>query len=86
MNVGVRQLRDNLRACLAAVKGGEEVLVTEHGRPVARIVPIAGPANIERLIEAGVISPPTESAAGPGRAKRVGARGPVSELVKDQRR
>lgn len=36
--VGVAQLKAKLSEYLARVRGGEEVLITEHGRPVARIV------------------------------------------------
>lgn len=36
--VGVRQLRDHLSAYLERVKAGEMITVTEHGRPVARLV------------------------------------------------
>lgn len=86
MNVGVRQLRDSLRACLIAVKGGDEVVITEHGRPIARIVPTSGNTAIERLIDTGVISRPTEPPRSARGAKRVTAKCSVSELVKDQRR
>jgi len=36
--VGVRELRDHLSAYLERVKDGETITVTEHGRPVARLV------------------------------------------------
>jgi len=38
--VGVREVRQNLSALLDAIKGGQELLITEHGRPVARLVPV----------------------------------------------
>lgn len=38
----VSQLRASPGRYLARVKAGEEVLVTERGRPVARIVPLSG--------------------------------------------
>jgi len=41
--VGIREVRQNLSALLEVVKGGREIVVTEHGRPVARLVPI-GPS------------------------------------------
>lgn len=46
---GVAQLKAKLSEYLARVRGGEEVLITEHGRPVARLVP-AG-SDEERLAE-----------------------------------
>ena len=36
---GVREARQNLSALLDEVKRGREVLITERGRPVARLVP-----------------------------------------------
>ena len=38
----ISQLKATLRACLAWVKAGEEVVVTERGTPIAKIVPVAG--------------------------------------------
>ena len=46
---GVAQLKAKLSEYLARVRAGEEVLITEHGRPVAKIV-AAGSAD-ERLDE-----------------------------------
>jgi len=37
---GVREARQNLSALLDEVKKGREVLITEHGRPVAKLVPL----------------------------------------------
>ena len=38
-SVGVRELRQNLSRYLDRVKAGEALVVTEHGREVARLVP-----------------------------------------------
>jgi prevent-host-death family protein len=38
-SVGVRELRQNLSRYLDRVKAGEPLVVTEHGREVARLVP-----------------------------------------------
>ncbi|MEX2492210.1 MAG: type II toxin-antitoxin system prevent-host-death family antitoxin [Nitrospirales bacterium] len=38
----VSQLKATLSEQLARVKAGEEVVVTEHGRPIAKIVPLGG--------------------------------------------
>lgn len=37
--VGIRDLRDHLSAYLERVKSGETITVTEHGKPIARLVP-----------------------------------------------
>ena len=37
---GVREARQNLSALLEEVKQGREIVITERGRPVARLVPV----------------------------------------------
>jgi prevent-host-death family protein len=49
--VGVRELRQNLSKYLGRVKEGEALTVTEHGREVARLVPLAGNEFREMLAE-----------------------------------
>lgn len=39
-SAGVAELKAHLSRYLASVKEGEEVTVTERGRPVARLVPV----------------------------------------------
>ncbi len=39
MNVGVRDLRNHTGQVIDAVRGGERVILTVHGEPVADIVP-----------------------------------------------
>lgn len=50
--VGIRELRDSLSRHLASVRDGAEITVTDHGKPVARIVP-AGDNTYLRLLESG---------------------------------
>ncbi|MBW2079299.1 MAG: type II toxin-antitoxin system Phd/YefM family antitoxin [Deltaproteobacteria bacterium] len=38
ISAGIKEVKNNLSRLLARVKAGEEVLITERGRPVARIV------------------------------------------------
>ncbi|MGH7353424.1 MAG: type II toxin-antitoxin system Phd/YefM family antitoxin [Candidatus Rokuibacteriota bacterium] len=38
-SAGVREARQNLSALLDEVKKGREIVITEHGRPVAKLVP-----------------------------------------------
>ena len=59
MNVGVRELRDGLSRHLAEVRAGRTVTVTDHGRPVARIVPVDVPTALERLVAGGSGCPAT---------------------------
>ena len=55
-SVGVRELRQSASQVLDLVKAGSIVEITEHGVPVARLVPIAR-SLYEEYIEAGLIIP-----------------------------
>lgn len=84
MDVGVRELRDGLSRHLARVREGHEITVTDHGRAVARIVPIDEPTKLERLIAEGKVTPAR-------RQRRplpppIHPAGTVSDLVAEQRR
>lgn len=85
MDTGIRDLRDHLSRYLDLVRQGQEVTVTDHGRPVARLVPIDAPRVLDRLIAEGVVEP-----ARVAKRLRAGelprATGSVSELVAEQRR
>lgn len=50
--VGIRALKQNASAVVAAAAAGESVTITEHGRPVAQLVPIAR-TRVRALIESG---------------------------------
>ena len=64
-SIGIRELRDGLSRHLAAVRGGSTITVTDHGEPVARIVPIDAPTALERLIAEGVVQPPRRKRPAP---------------------
>ena len=40
MQVAVRELKDRLSELLRRAEAGEEIVVTSHGRPVARLGPV----------------------------------------------
>lgn len=58
-SIGIRELRDGLSRHIAAVREGETITVTDHGTPVAKIVPIGEPSAFDRLVAEGVIELPT---------------------------
>ena len=58
VKVGVRELRENLKAWLDRVKSGDELVVTERGRPVARITAVERRSRLEELIAEGRVTPP----------------------------
>ena len=84
MEVGIRELRDGLSRHIAAVRDGGTVTVTDHGRPVARIVPIDAGDPLERLILQGRVRPGSRSRTLP--FAPIEAHGTVSDLIADQRR
>jgi len=60
-STGIKELRLSLAETLERVKAGESVVVTDHGEPIARIVPIEPEEErIARLIRAGVLRAPLE--------------------------
>lgn len=84
MEVGVRELRNNLSRYLDRVRDGEEVVVTDRGRAIARVLPVGTERVLDRLIAEGVVTParrPKRRASKPIRTK-----GTVSDLVAEQRR
>ena len=88
-HVGVRELKTNLSRYVAEVRDGAEVVVTDHGHPVARLVPIQGQTAMERLtalISRGEVTP--RQTRGPRtvpRPIRLPGDATVSDLVPDQR-
>lgn len=87
-SVGVRDLKNRLSAHLDRVKAGEEITVTEHGRPIARLSPVG--AEVDRmtaLVNAGIVrAPATTSRRLPARRVRLNAGGSLDDDVADQRR
>jgi prevent-host-death family protein len=87
MDVPVTELRAHLSEWLERVRGGEEVVVTDRGVPVARLLGMSATATLQRLAADGVIgrdvSARRPTAAG---GERPRARRPVSEIISEQRR
>ncbi len=61
-HASIASLKARLSEYLKAVKAGEEIIVTDRGRPVARLTPVSGraqgEARMEELIRAGLARPP----------------------------
>lgn len=82
--IGIRELRDGLSRHIADVRTGTEIIVTDHGTPVARIVPVGKESGLEALIRQGLVTLPK----GPRHkayTEPVKAEGIVSDLIKEQR-
>lgn len=61
MRIGLRDANQNFSRVMKAVKKGEQVLVTERGKPLALIKPARGPEKkttvLHRLEAAGLLRP-----------------------------
>lgn len=57
--IGIRELRQYASRWLARVKAGETFVVTDRGRPVAKISPVAQPGGYQSLLAEGRIAPGT---------------------------
>jgi len=55
--VGIRDLRDHLSAYLERVKAGETITITEHGKPIARVLGSRFSPRVLELIANGTITP-----------------------------
>lgn len=75
--VGIRELRDGLSRHLASVREGTEITVTDHGKPIARIVPAVDDAYA-RLLAAGRLVPAEQAASALPPRRKVG---PISDLI-----
>ena len=84
--VGIRELKNGLSKYIDRVRAGEEVLVTDRGRPVARLSPVdASEDRLADLVASGLVrSPARHERHVP--ARRIKAKAPVSDLVAEQRR
>lgn len=91
ISAGIKDVKNNLSRLLTRVKAGEEVLITDRGRPVARIVKEnQGDKSIRTalgsLVQKGLITLPSRTIQ-KDRISAVGVPGkPVSEMVIEDRR
>jgi prevent-host-death family protein len=87
MDVAVTELRAHLRDWLRRARAGGEIVVTDRGVPVARLVGIDTATVLERLTASGAIArsalPARPTAVGRARPR---SRRPVAELMSEQRR
>jgi prevent-host-death family protein len=66
--VNISRLKAQLSAHIEMVKNGEEVLVCDRNKPVARIVPYSvddEPEREQRLIARGIMTPPLRKRSSP---------------------
>ena len=87
-SVGIRELRANLSRWLERARKGEEVVITDRGRPVARLTSPTGETTLDRLIAEGLVTPAKRKKTPIDRRTlvRVKGKGRISDFVIEQRR
>lgn len=84
-SVGVRDLKAGLSGYLRRVRSGQSLIVTDHGEPVAHIIPLGIPNGLERLLSEGRASW-AGAGAGPGMpsARLRGPKTAAEDIVEDR--
>jgi prevent-host-death family protein len=87
MDVAVTELRAHLSEWLGRARAGDEIVITDRGVPVARLLGMTTTATLERLAADGVIGRPA-AAQRPQAAGRPRPRPgrPLADVVSEQRR
>lgn len=83
--VGVRDLRDHLSAYLDRVKAGESLTITEHGKPIARIVGGSLPPRLIEMIARGEATMATRPLSDLGTIRPVKFTGDTQDLIDEIR-
>ncbi len=83
--VGVRELKRRLSEYVERASRGEQLTVTERGRPKAVLGPLPGGDHIARGIAEGWITPPQSAGEAPPAPKRVRAAASVYEMIDEDR-
>jgi len=85
IEVGIRELKNQLSRYVDQVRLGKEVIVTDHGKPVARLMPLtASDDRLQQLIDSGAVRPALKP-KDPMPRIRLTAKGSMSELVSRDR-
>lgn len=91
-SVGIKELKNRLTQYLRRTKQGEEVIITERGKPIALIQPIryAGQvvsreARLARLAAQGLVALPTRKPLKRVRLAKVSGP-PISKTILEDRR
>ena len=85
ITVGIKELKAKLSSYLEKVKNGEEVVITDHGREVAVVMPISAERRAVRaLMDSGMAKWTGGKPKGKTGLKVMGK--PLSETVLEERR
>ncbi|TAN40459.1 MAG: type II toxin-antitoxin system prevent-host-death family antitoxin [Nitrospirae bacterium] len=85
ISVGIKELKTKLSSYVDRVQQGEEVVITEHGREVALVIPISGERKaLKSLIDSRKATWSGGKPEGLGNIKIKGK--PLSRTVLEERR
>ena len=65
MNVGIREAKEHLSEYIRGAAAGEQILVTDRGRPIAKLEGLGGASMVEEGMAEGWITPPARSGLTP---------------------
>jgi prevent-host-death family protein len=87
VDVAVTELRAHLSEWVERARGGEEIVITDRGMPVARLLGLTTASRLQRLAAEGVIgrAGAAQRPVAAGRARPRPDR-PVADIVSQQRR
>jgi len=94
MRVGLREANQHFSRLMKTVRGGAEVILTERGRPIARLIPISEPDDAEggsvgrevrRLEAQGILRPAAKNGRLPRWSPRKIVGVPIAETIEAER-
>jgi prevent-host-death family protein len=89
MNIGLRDANQNFSRIVKAIRAGEEVTLTDRGKPMARISPIrAAPDSrqaMRALERAGLLRGARAAGPMPRWTPRTLKGGPISQTLREER-
>ena len=86
MDVAISTFRAELSRWIEQARAGEEIVITDRGIPVARLLSVDSAPLLDQLVQRGVLSRPRRADRPAARgAARVRASGPVADLVSEHR-
>ena len=86
MDITITELRSATKKWVDAAKDGEDVVVTDHGVPVAKLTGVKSSSLLARLEKEGLINPPAEQRAVPRLPQAEAAKDALSSLMGRLRR